>query len=273
MVSVLVCILPSLVSVESKSWRQFLPLPHRLLVHYLTRPPGITNSVYSALWLLERRAHQEHLSALRGKDNQHLPSPASDSPCSVTSMNPFDVPRWICVRMCFYQFMCFSHLLCFGPSCRVACFTCSLRWDQRLEVNTPEFGPGVSAFPFSVESVLRCAADRLRPARRQQTARVVVLDLWTFPWTSQLWLFFFFFFNAVNCRSCRHMFCLYWRRWLLQGWVIRRFRPRKSKAISCAPELLIIEKGEWKVFATNWSSGKWRCGRWRRVSCVMWIPA
>lgn len=38
MVSVLVCILPSLVSVESMSWRQFLPLPHSLLVHYLTHP-------------------------------------------------------------------------------------------------------------------------------------------------------------------------------------------------------------------------------------------
>lgn len=40
MVSVLVCILPSLVSAESKSWLQFLPLPHRLLVHYLTHPPA-----------------------------------------------------------------------------------------------------------------------------------------------------------------------------------------------------------------------------------------
>lgn len=38
MVSVLVCILPSLVSVESMSWRQFLPLPRSLLVHYLTHP-------------------------------------------------------------------------------------------------------------------------------------------------------------------------------------------------------------------------------------------
>lgn len=38
MVSVLVSILPSLVSVESMSWRQFLPLPHSLLVHYLTHP-------------------------------------------------------------------------------------------------------------------------------------------------------------------------------------------------------------------------------------------
>ncbi len=38
MVSVLVCILPSSVSVESMSWRQFLPLPPSLLVHYLTHP-------------------------------------------------------------------------------------------------------------------------------------------------------------------------------------------------------------------------------------------
>lgn len=116
MVSVLVCILPSLVSAEGMSWRQFLPLPHSLLVRYLTHPPArlpdIRNSVYSALWLLSAGAHQEHLSTLWGKDNQHLPSPAADSPCSVTSMNPFDVPRWICVQMCFYQFMCFSHLLC-----------------------------------------------------------------------------------------------------------------------------------------------------------------
>lgn len=115
MVSVLVCILPSLVSVESMSWRQFLPLPHSpasSLPNPPTRPPDIRNSVYSALWLLERGAHQEHLSTLWGKDNQHLPSPAADSPCSVTSMNPFEVPRWICVQMCFYQLMCFSHLLC-----------------------------------------------------------------------------------------------------------------------------------------------------------------
>lgn len=38
MVSVLVSILLSLISVESMSWRQFLPLPHSLLVHYLTHP-------------------------------------------------------------------------------------------------------------------------------------------------------------------------------------------------------------------------------------------
>lgn len=38
MVSVLVCILPSLVSVETMSWRQFLLLPHSLLVHYLNPP-------------------------------------------------------------------------------------------------------------------------------------------------------------------------------------------------------------------------------------------
>lgn len=119
MVSVLVCILPSLVSVESKSWRQSLAL----LAPYLTHPlglPDIRNSVYSTLRLHTRQAHQEHLT-LWGKDNQHLLSPAAHSPFSVASVNPFDVSRWIFVQMCFYQLMCFSHLLCLARAALELC--------------------------------------------------------------------------------------------------------------------------------------------------------
>lgn len=119
MVSVLNWIVSFLVSVQSTIWRQLLFLPLSLLLHHLkthspTLLPDITNSVYSPLWLFSVRPIRSISAPFEGWITTISPSPVSDFLCSVTSMNPFDIPRWICVQMCdFLKInLCFPHLLC-----------------------------------------------------------------------------------------------------------------------------------------------------------------
>lgn len=96
MVSVLVCILPSLVSVESTSWRQFLPLPRSLLVRYLTHPLArlALEILFIALSGFSSSGPIRSISApFEERITNISPLQPQTPPCSVTSMNPFDVPR------------------------------------------------------------------------------------------------------------------------------------------------------------------------------------
>lgn len=119
MVSVLGCILPSLVSVESMSWRQFLPLPHSLLVHYLTHP-------------LARLTLEILFIALSGFSSagpiRSISAPFEKRITNISPLKP-QTPhvqwhQWIPLKcqdeyVCkcfFYQLMCFSHSLCLATA-------------------------------------------------------------------------------------------------------------------------------------------------------------
>lgn len=117
MVSVPVCILPSLVSVESMSWRQFLPLPHSLLVHYLTHPLArlALEILFIALSGFSSAGPIRSISApFEERITNISPLQPQTPPCSVASMNPFDVPRWICVQMFFLSIYVFFSFAMFG---------------------------------------------------------------------------------------------------------------------------------------------------------------
>lgn len=174
MVSVLVCILPSLVSVESlASIPPFTPFSASSLpkpTHPPARPPDIRNSVYSALWLLARAAHQEHLSTLWGKDNQHLPSPAADSPmfsdineslwCAKTNMcaNVFLSINVFFSSAVFGQSSCAVWYIAFaGENLNL----CLLRyiWPKVKITNAPELTPKTLLFPLALKEFKICCTN------------------------------------------------------------------------------------------------------------------
>lgn len=164
MVSVLVCILPSLVSVESMSWRQFLPLPHSLLVLYLTHP-------------LARQTLEILFIALSGFSSagpiRSISAPFEGRITNISPLQP-QTPhvqwhQWIplmcqdeyvckcCFFFLFYQFMCFSHLLCLATATaqfatllflveNVGEIVFETFWPEVYISNAPEFTPKCRVF-------------------------------------------------------------------------------------------------------------------------------
>lgn len=51
-----------------------------------------------------------------GRGGSSSPLQPRTPPSSATSRSPFDVPEWIWVQMCFYQFMCFSPRRCLATA-------------------------------------------------------------------------------------------------------------------------------------------------------------